>query len=98
MIDNPVDRFDTNRIASAVKLRYKQSSPSDLTVMSLSLGVSSLVKEVASKALTLGSIDWDRVYEPMPFKQDEISIVIMLSSESCEQYTRPFIICQCLGE
>ena len=55
-IDNPVDRFDTNGIVSAVELLYKQSLPSDPSEISLSPAVGCLMSEVASEALMLGSI------------------------------------------
>ena len=69
-----VDRFDTNKIVSAVESLYNKPTPSDQPEMSLV--ISSMMNELAGEAVMLGSIDWDLVYYLMAVKEGRISGVL----------------------
>ena len=54
-MDNPLDRFNTNGIVSAVELLYNKPIP--LNPPEMPLLVNSLMSEVASEAVKLGGIE-----------------------------------------
>lgn len=83
VMDNHVDRFNTTRIVSAVRLLDGKPSPSD-SHGALPPVVVSDMSELVSEALTLSSIDWNPVYDPMPIKQDEIFDVLLSVNNSLD--------------
>lgn len=79
---NHVDRFGTNGIVLAVGMLYNKSTPLEPTQMPLVLN--SLMSEAASEAKMLGGIDIYLVYDPMPVKRDEISVVLSSVSNTLD--------------